>query len=355
MAPNPKIKLGDIAEKTGVTRMAVSLALRGKAGVSRETRAKVLRVAEELGYRPDPEVSSLMARIRSRTPAATKSCLALLTYGPVTEGSKRSITERKYVEGVIKRADEYGYRTEEFLIQSAKDSERVCKILWNRGIEGVIIRPVQHELLGKSPGSTGFDFGRFSSVAISETLGNPDLDRSLHNQYTSMLKAVSVLTEMNYRKIGLVLEEELNLRTNGRWTGAFLQHTFRSGGMSLPPPLIMAEPKQGTFDRWFEAHQPDVILSVNPHVPSFIRNRGLTFPKDIGYASLDLDGDYDGKSDLSGIDQNSCHVGAVAVDMMVSAIQRGQRGIPEHPVRIEVEGVWHHGSSVKRRLEGNFR
>jgi len=58
--------LRETAERAGVPRRAVSLALRGKAGVSAATRRKILRLAKQLGYRPDPEVSKLLARIRSR-------------------------------------------------------------------------------------------------------------------------------------------------------------------------------------------------------------------------------------------------------------------------------------------------
>ncbi len=349
MPADPKITLGEIAEKAGVTRMAVSLALRGKAGVSDATRVRVLEIAAQLGYRPDPEVSNLMARIRAKTPTTTKACLALLTAGPTTPGSKRSITERKYVEGVVSRADEYGYRIEEFSIFGKKDAAQVAKILWNRGIEGLIIRPLQYGLTDSGSHSLQFEFDRFHAVAISETLESPVLDRSLPDQYSAMLTVLSELAGLNYRTIGLVLEEELNVRVNGKWTAAYLQHPFRSETLSLTPPLIMAAPNQAEFDRWFDQHRPDAIISVNRYVLQFLKNRGLNVPEDLGYASLDLDGDIPENSGLSGIDQNSQLVGAAAVDMLIGAMQRAQRGVPEHPLRVEVEGTWRHGKSTRKR------
>ena len=54
---------------------------------------------------------------------------------------------------------------------------------------------------------------------------------------------------------------------------------------------------------------------------------------------------------VSGVDQNSHLVGAVAVDLLVGALQRGQRGVPETPVRMAVGGVWRVGeSAVKQRV-----
>lgn len=354
MDPDRKITLAEIAEKTGVTRMAVSLALRGKAGVSEATRAVVVEAARTLGHRPDPEISNLMARIRARTPASTKACLALLTAGSTTAGSKRSITERKYVEGVIARANEYGYHTEEFSILGEKDAMRIGNILWSRGIEGIIIRPLQHGLTGEEANSITFNFDRFSAVAISETLESPKLNRSLHDQYTSMLKVLTELGDLKYLNVGLVLEEELDVRVNGKWTAAYLYHQSSTGKNPSPPPLIFSSPTQDAFDRWFENHRPDAIVSVNRYVLGFLKKRGLRVPQDIGYASLDLDGDIPENTGLSGIDQNSHMVGAVAVDLLVGALQRVQRGIPLHPIRVDVEGTWRHGSSTRSKTEERF-
>ncbi|WP_158715634.1 LacI family DNA-binding transcriptional regulator, partial [Streptomyces sp. NRRL S-481] len=45
--------MADVAEKAGVSRALVSIVFRNQAGASRETRERVLRVADEIGYRPD--------------------------------------------------------------------------------------------------------------------------------------------------------------------------------------------------------------------------------------------------------------------------------------------------------------
>lgn len=47
-----KIRMADIAEQLGVSVVSVSKALNGQEGVSEETRAKIIRAAEELGYVP---------------------------------------------------------------------------------------------------------------------------------------------------------------------------------------------------------------------------------------------------------------------------------------------------------------
>ncbi|MCX5375446.1 LacI family DNA-binding transcriptional regulator [Streptomyces sp. NBC_00091] len=57
MARRPTIK--DIARRAGVSESAVSFALNGRPGVSEDTRARVRRVAEELGWQPNSAARAL--------------------------------------------------------------------------------------------------------------------------------------------------------------------------------------------------------------------------------------------------------------------------------------------------------
>jgi LacI family transcriptional regulator len=347
---NTRISLREIAEKTGVTRMSVSLALRGKGGVSAETRERVFQTAAKLGYEPDPEIAKLLSHIRKKAPSKTKACIALLTSGATADDWKNSATETKYVEGARERAKEYGYRIDDFWINDPDMTvARLGKVIWNRGIEGVIIAPLQGELWDKESRSIHLDFSLFPAVEISETVEWPDLERSIHDQYTSMLKVLEELTKLNYRSIGLVLEESLDLRVNGKWTAAYLYHRNRQGVTSTPPPLILGTQDQKSFDKWFNRYQPDVIVSVNQFGLRLMKDRGLNVPRDIGYASLDVDGDALHHPSVSGINQNSRLVGAAAVDMLVAAVQRGQRGLPKLPFRTEIEGSWIQGATTPRR------
>ncbi|MCX5193955.1 LacI family transcriptional regulator [Streptomyces sp. NBC_00249] len=57
MARRPTIK--DIARRAGVSESAVSFALNGRPGVSDDTRARIRRVAEELGWQPNSAARAL--------------------------------------------------------------------------------------------------------------------------------------------------------------------------------------------------------------------------------------------------------------------------------------------------------
>lgn len=54
-----RVTIRDVAAKAGVSISSVHFALSGKAGVSDETREKIRRTAEEMGYQPNALASSL--------------------------------------------------------------------------------------------------------------------------------------------------------------------------------------------------------------------------------------------------------------------------------------------------------
>ncbi|NBQ65231.1 MAG: tetratricopeptide repeat protein, partial [Verrucomicrobia bacterium] len=180
---------------------------------------------------------------------------------------------------------------------------RLVSILWNRGIEGVIFAPLQQRLSGTSPRRIEMDVGKFAAVEISETIESPHLDRATSDPYASMVRVLEEVHRAGYRRPGLVLEEALDFRVGGKWTAAFLR--FHHSQTELPPPFLVVVPRQNEFDRWFERHRPDVIISVDRLGLRLLRGRGELVPGNVGYASLDIDGDRADFPEVSGIDQNS--------------------------------------------------
>ena len=60
------LTLADIAKRAGVSRSLASLALRGEPGVQREKRTRILKIAAELNYTPNPAARNLASNL-SRT------------------------------------------------------------------------------------------------------------------------------------------------------------------------------------------------------------------------------------------------------------------------------------------------
>ena len=61
-----KVTIFDVAKASGVSSSAVSYALNDKPGVSDATRAKVLKIARELGWKPNGAAQALARSHTSR-------------------------------------------------------------------------------------------------------------------------------------------------------------------------------------------------------------------------------------------------------------------------------------------------
>lgn len=59
------VKLADIAQKVGVSKVTVSKALSGQKGVSEEMREKIKALADEMGYRPPSAARRAISRAQS--------------------------------------------------------------------------------------------------------------------------------------------------------------------------------------------------------------------------------------------------------------------------------------------------
>ena len=123
--------------------MTVSLALRNHPDISKTTAEKVRRVAESLGYRPDPEINRLMTYLRQSREARSDIVLAFLDPWP----RDPSIPDRYHLkllhEGASQRAQELGFRIDTlWLKEKGMTQRRMSSILYTRGIRGLLIPPL---------------------------------------------------------------------------------------------------------------------------------------------------------------------------------------------------------------------
>jgi LacI family transcriptional regulator len=129
MTPLKPVTLRTIAEKSGVSLMTVSRALRKQGNVSAAPQAKVEQIATALGYRPHPLISALMNYRRSAKPARSHTVLAFVTSFPTREGWKSRKIYQEFFQGATDAADHHGYRLEEFwLRESGMTAQRLSDI-----------------------------------------------------------------------------------------------------------------------------------------------------------------------------------------------------------------------------------
>src|ERR1700712_786944 len=102
-----RIGLRDIAKAAGVSVMAVSLALRDNPKISLPTRDRIHRLADKLGYHPDPELTRLMRHLRSSRTRQGQTSMAIIDLSQSLAENKNSYGS-KIRQGATERAKALG-------------------------------------------------------------------------------------------------------------------------------------------------------------------------------------------------------------------------------------------------------
>lgn len=337
--PQP-VTMQMIADRANVSRMAVSLALRNSPKISAATRKRIHDIAEELGYRPNPLVSALMTQLRDVRRAPQQTTLAYLTAHPTADGWRRPGPFVEFFEGAKSRAEALGYTLEEWwAAQPGMSLQRLSEILYNRNIHGLLVAP-----LPAGGGTLEVDWTRFAAATIGFSLAEPQIPRASNDQYQSITVALQELTRLGYRRIGLAITDDEDMRVQRKWSAGFLVYQQDIPAKQRVPSLRSAGSFPAAFVEWFRKHEPDAILSQEPQCIEYLSRLGCEVPRDCGFAHLALT---DGDTRLAGIHQNGRIVGASMIDLVDGQLRRNERGVPSASKIVLVQGRWVPGPTVR--------
>jgi len=366
---NDRITQADIAKEAGVHSTTVSLALRNHPSLPIETRQRIQALAEKIGYRPDPDLRSLMSYRRNISGGKKRtSTLAYVTNWYSKTGWKPLPAHAQFYEGACKRAPELGYQLEHFWLgEPGLSDQRLSDILIARGITGAIIasfwpgfdRPLQ------------LDWSRLGAVKIDFFPLNPKLHRITNDQSAIVRLAMLRANEAGYRRIGFVLPQNFDDFVNQAWSAGFLveqqknEHGDRIPILSYQTQLMSSMGSnedhlvpRSALEEWLQKYKPDVLISWGPYLLPRLRELGISIPGDIAYVDVFLEAT-DGQT--AGVHQNCNRVGERAVEVIAEQIEHHLVGIPQISMTSLIEGTWYDGATLPMRTSiamaaapGNF-
>jgi len=320
--------LQTIADKAGVSVATVSLALRNKGRISDETRQRIKRLADEVGYVPNLAARSLVGG-RSELIAISMPALGV---EPGVVGSVEYFT--KLLAATAAAAFERGYGM--ILVPPTGQPDRI-------GVDGgIVVDPAEGD-----PALASFDRRGWPVVTIGRRVGS--------NGDSGMIRHLAVDSDI----------------TGG--TDRMLDH-FRSGG-ARRPALLATKPidsfEQDTIDayrRWCERRgiEPLIVFSENMedhHVLAAVRlildadpvpdavyatidklafvfldqcsRRGMSVPADISVATCG-ESEQARRVGLTVLDDRPAELGRSAVRMLIEAIENPEGGPVEELVGTEL-------------------
>ncbi|PTX99986.1 LacI family transcriptional regulator [Verrucomicrobia bacterium LW23] len=337
-----RVTIRDIAAEVGLHFTTVSLALRNSPRLPQETRDRVREVAARLGYKYDPMLTALSAYRRTKTAPRYQATIAWINNWPRQNHLLQIPVFREYFMGAKARAEECGYVLEEFwLSEPGMTAEKLQRIFRARDIQGVLLAP-QPTAQHRCP---AFTLGELSVLAFGYSIQPPSLHVITNHHFHTMNLVLSELQKLGYKRIGLSVSEDWDRKVDHGWFGGMMWWHSQNPQVEVVPNYKGVAEDWDQMVRWVRQYKPDVVVSFDQTVRGMER-AGLKIPEDVGFACLAITSkdEY-----MSGAYQNDTLIGRKAVDFLIDMLHRGERGMPEVPVRLLVESVWRPGKTLRRQ------
>lgn len=340
--PGQIVRIRDIAKLAKVSPTAVSLALNNKAGVSDETRARVMTIAAEKGYRPPKS---------STQPAGQSICFLHVARHGHAVNRDHDVFIADYISGLSAGATQAGLSLE-VLTFTSPPLESIIEAARGHHAAGIVVLGTE---LSEAD-VNAFSAVRTPLVFLDTYYDFLDFDFVDMNNRDSVFSIVEHLASRGHRQIGMVKgsieTRNILLREEG-----FVESVGRCG-LHLDPQLIL--PVDITFHG---AHEDmSALLRGGVKLPSALfcandiiacaclrafREAGIRVPDDVsivGFDDLPLAANSD--PPLTTIRVSQAHMGRLAVQLLSARIREH---IQAPPVKMLVGG-----SLVPRRSVKDF-
>lgn len=216
--------------------------------------------------------------------------------------------------------------------------ERINQIILTRGIQGVLILSMPDPL-----SELKLDFDQFSLATIAYSLRAPRLHRVCADHGRGMRLALKRVTDLGYTRVGFYSDRETELRVNHQMLASLYWYNQQIPEEFRIPPLVSDFYAQDEFDAWYERWSPDAIISPRDFVLNWLETRNVRLPEDVGFVSLNLT---EGGRPSAGWNQRPDLQGEAAVECIMDQLNRNERGVPENPKTILLEGEWQEGPTL---------
>lgn len=344
--PSQKITSSrELAKVAGVSHMTVSRAFRG-TGISAAARERILKIAEEHGYRPNPiHLLHAQAKHVQEREESLGTLAFVHFYSPLRSWSMKPHLAG-FLQGMQEQAKASGFAVDEFLLGKAGYTHtHLAKVLESRGIQGVIFGPAQGFMK-----RVHFDWKKFSCVTFNHDSWRPLLHRVSVDEMYKIAVVLREVKRLGYRRIGLALTKNFDAINHHGLTGALLVHNQSVPARDRIPPLtykgawITDSVKE--VKAWLKRYRPDCLICGDVTTMDVVKSMRIKVPEDLGLVHLNIGPDV---ADWTGYHVEHRAIGAAAVDMVINRLVRNERGIPSDSRELLLRGVWKPGKTTRKQ------
>jgi LacI family transcriptional regulator len=340
--------LRQVAIAARVSATTVSLALRNHPRIPVSTRERIQALGRQMGYCPNPSVSTVMSQVRSGSSVRYRETLAWINpFGRPDHFVDKRLPGLEYSqklwEGAVHRAEQLGYALESFWLREENMSGlRVSAILAARGIRGLLIPP-----LPRANGHLSLDWSNFSVTALSFTMVRPQFHRVVPDHHHNLQIILRTLRHRGYERVGLLLPLGYDERLENRFRAAFYFHHQNVPLRCRIPALICPDKSyEASCAGWLKKYRPDAVITLG----TFRNLREIqigdeTYSKKIGVVLMGCGAVRD--QGFTVMDENPFRIAQSAIDHLAGQLSRNERGIPDCPETVLIKGAWIDGQTIE--------
>lgn len=269
------MNLEQVAQHAGVSHTAVSLALRGKPGVSEVTRRNILKIAHELGYERNGPASALVS---GRT--------GLIGVVPGwTDPVEIGDWDRRMINGLGRVLATAG-KNMVFLLEPK--SHRVPSVIGQRYVDGAVFLMEPH-------GSVAAWMAERDIPMVAANFSpSPATDCVMNDDAAGVRLAIDHLASLGHRRIGYLntgLPAPAPDPSSGTRLDAYLQ-VMRERNLDAPAGAEQRVTVEQRLGQLFDGDdQPTALLCFNDHLAleaiSWLWSHGYTVPDQVSVVGID--------------------------------------------------------------------
>jgi LacI family transcriptional regulator len=316
---NKKVNIKDIARIAKVSHTTVSRALNDKSRIRKETKEKILSIAKELGYRPNFIARSLVMK-RTKT-------LGLV----ITNIANPFYTE--LAQGIEKTATKLGYSIILCSTQSDISIEKqYIEMLRSKGVDGIVFSSAHME----DPNIVVLAEEEFPIILVNRRTYHPIVKEKVDyvgvDNILGGFLAVEHLIRLGHKRIGVIggsAESSVGLeRLEGGKKALKTYGLEQRGDFFLEGNFLKKSGYQRAKQFLKMAEMPTTIFATNDYmamgVYQAILEEGFRIPEDVALIGFnDIEFSSMQGIELTTIGQKKFEMGAIAVEMLVEKIEKG--------------------------------
>ncbi|MDE4542692.1 LacI family DNA-binding transcriptional regulator [Thermoanaerobacterium sp. R66] len=306
------VNIRDVAKYCGVSAMTVSRALNNSGQISKETKERILKACEELGYRPNFAARSLVTK---------KTNMIGLIIPDITNQYYSQVSK-----GVSSYLSLHGYGL--LLCNSDRKKEeekRYLDFLAGGRVDGIIIFPVKpkkedYEKILKEVPLVMAD--NYVDGLNANFVGN--------DNYHGASEIIRHMVKQGFKKIGVILGPTSSSASNERLRA--YKDVLAENNMEYQSDIILES--DATFDDGFNLAKVliekgvDSIFAINDTVAlgviKYCYLNNIKIPDDIGIAGYDnIQQSSMLPVPLTTVDQNGSRMGKVVAETMLNLLTGG--------------------------------